>query len=247
MFLGIQWEEIADRPVRRWCIQMRVEPDSLDVDAASSTDPAPFPLGLSSAEFSSISDGRHMASLEAPLTEDRIGIVVYDRESRPDAVLRQVIQGLKSVDLRVGGLLQEGRSGDAGRCGTLFLEDIGTGRRIQAFETRGSGTRGCRLDSSSLAEAGGWLRAAIEGKPDILFVNRFGRQEAAGRGLRDEIAAAIAAGLPVVIAVSQELVPEWRAFAGPDFVRLTVDPKRIEAWCLACTKPALPASEDVPA
>jgi len=180
------------------------------------------------------------------VTASRTGVVVFDRESRPDAVLRRVVQSLKSMDLRVGGLLQAGQSGDAGRCGTLFLEDIGTGRRVQAFEMRGSGTRGCRLDSSSLAEAGGWLRAAIEGKPDILFVNRFGRQEAAGRGLRDEIAAAIAMDLPVVIAVGKELLPEWHAFAGAEFVQLPADRKRIAAWCLACMEPASSASENAP-
>lgn len=179
------------------------------------------------------------------MTGSRIGVVVYERQSRPDAALRQGVQYLRALGLRVGGLLQDGQSGNAGRCGELFLEDIGTKRRIQAFEMRGSGTRGCRLNSASLAEAGGWLRAAIDERPDILFVNRFGRQEAAGRGLRDEIAAAIATGLPVVIAVSRELLPEWRAFAGPKFAELAADPKRIEAWCLACAKPALSASEEV--
>jgi hypothetical protein len=179
------------------------------------------------------------------VTGSRIAIVVFDRETRPDAVLRHVVQYLKSMDLRVSGLLQAGQSGDASRCGTLFLEDIRTGRRIQAFEMRGSGTRGCRLNSSSLAEAGGWLRAAIEGKPDILFVNRFGRQEAAGRGLRDEIAAALAMDLPVVIAVSKELVPEWHAFVGPEFVQLPADPGRIAAWCVACMESASSTSENV--
>jgi hypothetical protein len=179
------------------------------------------------------------------LTESRIGVVVFDRASRPDAVLRQVVSDLKSMGLHVGGLLQDGQSGNASRCGTLFLEDIETGRRIQAFEMRGSGTRGCRLDFSSLAQAGGWLRAAIEGRPDILFVNRFGRQEAAGRGLRDEIAAAIATGLPVVIAVGKELLPEWHSFAGPEFTQFPADPNRIAAWGLACLEPVSSSSEKV--
>lgn len=161
-----------------------------------------------------------------------IGVVSYDRATRPDLVLRQAVHHLKSVGLRVGGLLQEGQSGDDCRCGTLFLEDIGTGRRVQAFESRGSGTRGCRLDSSSLAEAAGWLRAAIETHPDVVFINRFGRQEAGGRGLRDEIAAAIAADLPLVIAVHKSLQPEWEAFAGPDCAYIAADAKQIERWCL---------------
>lgn len=179
------------------------------------------------------------------MTGSRIGVVVFDRECRPDGALRQVVHSLKSRGWRVGGLLQDGQPGDARHCGMLFLEDIETGCRIQAFEMRGSGTRGCRLDTSSLAQAGGWLWAAIDGKPDILFINRFGRQEAAGRGLRTEMATAIATGIPVLIAVGKELIPEWCAFAGPDFVHLDVDPKRIEAWCLACVEPASSTPEDV--
>jgi len=175
--------------------------------------------------------------------ESRIAVVLYDRDSRPDALLYQSVKDLQSMNLRVGGLLQEGQSGGPNRCGTLFLEDIGTGRRIQAFEMRGSGTRGCRLNSASLAEAGGWLRSAIEARPEILFVNRFGRQEAAGRGLRDEIAAAISSGLPVVIAVSKELLPEWDTFTGQETVKLAADPKRIAAWCCACMEQASSVSE----
>jgi len=179
------------------------------------------------------------------LTKSLIGVVVFDRASRPDAVLRQVVGDLRSKGVRVGGLLQDGQPGDASRCGTLFLEDIETGHRIQAFEMRGGGTRGCRLDFSSLAQAGGWLRAAIEGKPDILFVNRFGRQEAAGRGLRDEIAAAIATGLPLVINVGMEHLSEWRSFAGSEFTGLPADPNQIAAWCLACLEPDRPSPETI--
>lgn len=168
------------------------------------------------------------------MTESRIGVVVYDREARPDAALRQAVERLTATGLRVGGLLQSGQPGNADCCGTLFLEDIAVGRRIQAFELRRQGARGCRLDFASLAEAAGWLRDAIADRPDILFVNRFGRQEAAGRGLRDEIAAAVAEDLPLLIAVGADLLPEWRAFAGPDFARLPPDPERIEAWGLRC-------------
>jgi hypothetical protein len=166
------------------------------------------------------------------LAADRICTVVHDSGMASDSMLRDVVRSLTSKGLRVGGLLQDGRSGNATDCGMLFLEDIRTGRRIQAFERRGSETRGCRLDTSSLAEAGAWLRQAVHERPDILFVNRFGRQEAEGRGLLDEIAAAVAAEIPVVIAVNRALLPRWQAFVGAETSSVAADPRQIEAWCL---------------
>lgn len=165
----------------------------------------------------------------------RIAAVVYDRASRPDAAFREVVAGLRRRGVRVGGLLQDGQDEGAlggSCCATLQLEDIATGRRIEIFEDRGAGTRGCRLDSAGLAEASAWLRQAIAAHPDLLFVNRFGRQEADGRGLLDEIAAAVVAEIPVVVPVGAALLPQWRAFAGEEWIALD-DRRALEAWCAA--------------
>jgi hypothetical protein len=74
-----------------------------------------------------------------------------------------------------------------------------------------------------------------------VFINRFGRQEAGGRGLRDEIAAAIEADVPLVIAVHKSLQPEWEAFAGSDCAYIAADPKQIEMWCLDWAERAVSA------
>ncbi len=169
---------------------------------------------------------------EIALTESYVCVVAYDREQRPDGVLAEVVHRLKAAYVRVGGLLQGGDAGSAACCANLFLEDIGTGRRVQVLENRGAGTRGCRLDPSGLAEAAGWVREAIEARPGVLFINRFGRQEAEGRGLLDEIGAAVMAGIPVVVAMNKALLPEWLAFSGDRSAPLAADPELLVAWCL---------------
>lgn len=166
------------------------------------------------------------------MAESRICVVAYDASSRPDAVLRDVVARLQATGVRPAGLVQEMQPDSPTHCATLTLQDIGTGRRIQAFEQRGLDTRGCRLDPSGLATAAAWLRQAIEEQPDILFVNRFGRQEAAGRGLVEEIALAVTTEIPIVIAVNKTLLPAWQAFAGPDSIHLALDAERITEWCL---------------
>lgn len=161
----------------------------------------------------------------------RIGIVVYDRASRPDAMFATVVPKLLARGVRVGGLLQEVKDDDRSCCTSLFVDDIATGRRVQIFEHRGAATRGCRLDSSGLAEAAALLRQAIEARPDLLFVNRFGRQEADGLGLIDEIAAAVLAEIPIVVPVGAALVDAWTAYAGAEGERLG-GADELEAWCL---------------
>ena len=169
--------------------------------------------------------------METGTDEGRIGVVAYERDQRPDTALAQAVQRLQVAGLTPRGLLQHGKAGCASTCAALFLDDIGTGREIQIFENRGAATRGCRLDPSGLAVAASWLREAVEARPHVLFVNRFGQRECEGQGLREEIGAVVVAGIPIVIAVSKLLLPRWRAFAGEDTTMLAADPEQIEGWC----------------
>lgn len=165
------------------------------------------------------------------MTQARICVVAYAFDQPPDAALADAVKWLRGAGLRPRGLLQEGEAGRTSCRPSLFLNDIGTGRRIQIFERRGVSARGCRLDSSGLAEAAGWLRDAIETRPDVLFINRFGRRESEGKGLLDEIGAAVAADIPIVIAIGAALLPAWRAFAGEEGTALAADPRQIGSWC----------------
>ena len=42
---------------------------------------------------------------------------------------------------------------------------------------------------------------------------------------------AVAAGIPIVIAVNRQYLRQWRAFAGEAFVTLPLDAGEIEDWC----------------
>jgi hypothetical protein len=165
------------------------------------------------------------------VTDTPLSILVYRREERPDAAIIDAVVRLRADGIDVRGLLQEGTEGSASCCATLFLEDIGSGRRVEIFQNRGRETRGCRLDASGLAEASAWLREAIESRPDVLVLNRFGRQEAEGRGLIDEIGTAVMAGIPVMVPVNEKLLPEWDAFSGGAYDPMPADPDRILQWC----------------
>ena len=75
------------------------------------------------------------------------------------------------------------------------------------------------------------VAARLTRTTDLLIINKFGKQEAAGRGFRDFIAAAMAEEIPVLIAVAPELVAAFTGFAGDYATPLTW--AEAEAWCRA--------------
>jgi hypothetical protein len=164
--------------------------------------------------------------------EDRgILVLVHGHDEAPDPVIARAVARLEARRLKPRGLLQHGVPGCGKACATLYLDDIGMQRQVCIFEDRGPQARGCRLDTAGLTVAAGWLREAVEARPDVLFVNRFGKHEGEGRGLREEIGMAVAAGIPTVIAVNRQYLLQWRAFAGETFATLPLDAGEIAGWC----------------
>lgn len=92
-----------------------------------------------------------------------------------------------------------------------ILGDDGPSVRIS--QSLGAGSKGCRLDPGALEDAVHRVSRAIEWA-DLLIVNKFGKQEAEGRGFRPVIAEALGAGLPVLTAVAADQAEAFHAFAG---------------------------------
>jgi nucleoside-triphosphatase THEP1 len=103
---------------------------------------------------------------------------------------------------------QDGRS----RC-SMALEELSSGARISISEDRGPAARGCMLDLAELTRASAIASVALERRPDLLVINKFGKTEAAGRGFRHLIAEAFVMQVPLLIAVPCVNVTEWRDFA----------------------------------
>ena len=156
--------------------------------------------------------------------------VIYDESLDVDAVLSAVTDLLRSKGIRVAGLLQRFGALTLGGKRSMYVEDISSGERVRLDLPRGPGASGCLLDPSALARAASLLRLAIRSRPDVLIVNRFGRQEAEGRGLRPELAEAVCAGLLTVVAVGQSLLADWEKFVGEPGHTLPAKPNEVAIW-----------------
>ena len=158
--------------------------------------------------------------------ESRLAAIVFDRDDRPDAIIRDFIASLRENGARVAGLTQEfGTDED-----DVFVRDLDTGATVPIMQNLGPEAEGCRVDPSAIATAASMLERARHTRPDLLIVNRFGRLESEGGGLLQEIGQAVADGDALVICVPVRYRDDWNTFADGLDVQLPPTREALAAW-----------------
>ena len=158
------------------------------------------------------------------------GVVSRDREP-VDPLLEGTARTLRAMGYRIGGFVQEERIAD-GCCAATYLRDIDDGHSVLITQILGTEARGCRLDPQRLAEASVALLDSLDGGIDLLVLNRFGKDEAEGRGFRSVIEKALGLGIPVLFGVREAYAPALQVFAGDYGTTLPADEAAITAWCV---------------
>jgi molybdate transport system ATP-binding protein len=105
-----------------------------------------------------------------------------------------------------------------------------TGRAIPICQALGSGAVSCTLDPAGLAEAAVSVSRAIDEDVDLVIVNKFSKQEAAGGGLRAELADAVMAGMPILTAVPEKCYDAWIEFTGGFGTTLVCERHVVDEW-----------------
>jgi hypothetical protein len=168
-----------------------------------------------------------------------LAAIVYSSGFPIDDLMAEVAEGLKREAFRLCGVVQHNTGDCADGCASMALEDLASGRRFPISEDRGASSAGCRLDPAGLAAAGAAISSALSGPVDLVIVNKFGKQEVLGQGLRAEIAAGVVAGLPLLIAVRDDMLAAWAGFAGEEWQRLPPEHEAVMDWAMAALR--LPA------
>ena len=188
----------------------------------------------------------HNDGAAASLGLARVAAIVYANEVYPDAVFRMLVRRGRAMGLALAGVVQHRAFVGGDRRCDVVLEDLATGHRTALFENRGAGARGCRLDQAALAEATARVEGSLEHAPQLLVLNKFGKVECEGGGLRDLIASAIDRGIPVIIGVPNRNLDAWRSFAGDFATELPDDANQIAAWLegVAAASPGLQSENE---
>jgi hypothetical protein len=159
-----------------------------------------------------------------------LAALVYDRGEDVNRVVSAFAGDLARRGFRLGGVIQVAAETEACECRETHVLDLETGVHLPILQDLGRHSQSCRIDTAALAEIGQLLSAAISRRPDLLFINRFGKLEAEGKGLFGGIGEAAAAGIPTLVAVSARYLQPWRQFTLGLDEELACSVDDLEAW-----------------
>ena len=159
-----------------------------------------------------------------------LAAVVYGKDDPIDEFMLAIADRLRAEGVRLHGAIQENAGANA-LCAAMSLIDLATGERVAISQDLGAEARGCRLDPRGLADLAARIDATIDADFDLLILNKFGKAEAEGSGLRNAFAHAIAAGKPILSAVRPPYLEAWSRFHGGLAADLEPHLDTVVAWC----------------
>ncbi|MGE5266802.1 MAG: DUF2478 domain-containing protein [Deltaproteobacteria bacterium] len=165
----------------------------------------------------------------------RVAAVIYGmgEAERVDRELSGLADRLRQAGYALAGAVQHNTVETSSPCSDMVLEDLATGQRLEISTPLSRDGGGCRLDATALEGATGIISAAIDHPVDLVIVNRFGKQEIMGNGLRSMMEAAVARDIPLLTAVNGAHRSAWDEFAAGLADILPPDAAAIERWCHA--------------
>lgn len=166
------------------------------------------------------------SAMNAP--SPRLAAVVFDPMEPVDQVIREALNDFGQH--RILGWLQGYVVDDSCDCSDIVLHAVQGQRSRTITQNLGRESQGCRLDTTALAEVAGWLEADLAQQPDLLVLNRFGKTEAEGGGLRSVMEQAIAGDIPVLVPVNRKQLVFWRDYCADMALELPLDAAAIADW-----------------
>ena len=159
----------------------------------------------------------------------RMGYTMAPGRGDVDLLLAGVADILMAEGIKVCGTVQINTACDGeGPC-DMDVRVLPDGPVIRISQSLGPQARGCRLDPGALETA----IAACEqrlGEADVLIVNKFGKQEALGRGFRGLIAEAMGRGIPVLVGLNALNREAFEAFTGGAGEEVAAEPASLTEW-----------------
>ncbi|MFV0361120.1 DUF2478 domain-containing protein [Tropicimonas sp.] len=134
-----------------------------------------------------------------------IRYICSDEDLLTNRILDTVARHAAAEGIVLAGTVQLDDPGAEHQLCNIVLRLLPDGPVRNVSMDLGPGSVSCRLDAGALEQAVSVVHERLPGA-QALIVNKFGKQEAAGRGLVEAIGQACNMGLPVLVGVA----PEWR-------------------------------------
>lgn len=171
----------------------------------------------------------------------RMGYVMAPGRGDMDLLLAGVAEKLLADGVRLCGTVQTNTACEGeGPC-DMDVRVLPDGPVIRISQSLGPGAKGCRLDPGALETAIAECEARLDAA-EMLIVNKFGKQEALGRGFRTLIAEAMGRGIPVLVGLNTLNRAAFETFTGGAAEPVEPEPGAVDRWLRAALAEAAPAT-----
>lgn len=160
-----------------------------------------------------------------------IRYISSQRDGQTNSILAEVAERASAEGIVLAGTIQLVPDVAAQKC-EIVLGIMPDGPVRNVSMDLGPGATGCRLDAGALENVVAEVQKRLSGA-QALIVNKFGKQEAAGRGLAGVIGQACTEGKPVLVGVSPEWLAAFLAFAGDAAQPIEADTGQVTDWLRA--------------
>lgn len=163
----------------------------------------------------------------------KIGIVSAEGRGETDRLISQTALALVKAGADVSGIvkvLDEPQPEGSHHC-DMSVQVLPGENTIKITQSLGDGSQGCRLNPTAIVEAVAAVESSAGTTMDLFVLNKFGPQEAEGRGFRDAIASALENDVPVLVGVTPGTRAAFDAFTAGMAVELPADSQDILTWC----------------
>lgn len=167
----------------------------------------------------------------------KIAFVQSPHRGQTDQLISEAAARLEAEGLRLLGAVKVLQDEDpqAHDC-DMDLRVLPGGPVIQITQSLGPGSTGCRLNPMAIAEAVAATERNISDQFDLFILNKFGLQEAEGRGFSQAIGMALEQGAPVLLGVGSAHREALLSFTDGVDEEIAPDLDAICDWCRAALK-----------
>ncbi|MBE1297238.1 DUF2478 domain-containing protein [Phycobacter azelaicus] len=163
-----------------------------------------------------------------------LAYVMTTERGATDRLLTALAERLQTRGLRLAGIVQTNTECYDDKLCDMDVRVLPGDTVIRISQSLGPEARGCRLNPGALEQAVGLVTKSLSETPapQVLLVNKFGKHEADGRGMRPVIGEALAMGIPVVSGVNRMNVDAFKDFSGGMAEAGEADLDALEAWVM---------------
>lgn len=163
----------------------------------------------------------------------KIAHVTAPGRGTTNRLLSELASALAARGLRLAGTVQtDTETPRSVRC-DMDLRVLPDGPVLRISQSLGPSAEGCRLDPSALEQGVALSLERVMAGADLVIINKFGKQEASGRGFREVIGEALARDIPVLVGVNATTRPLLEAFCDGQATALPPQHKALLDWALA--------------